>query len=93
MHECDPQMYFLRLMRCSKEDCVPLARHHARQVRICAPQLFDSPQHLVVVIRFEHLVIVNKREQVHRVSDSMIRGPKLLVLRMRQFAKVLMIYG
>jgi hypothetical protein len=48
---------------------------------------------LVVVIRFEHLVIVNKREQVHRVSDSMIRGLKLLALLMRQFAKVLMIYG
>ena len=93
MYECDLQMYFLRLMKCSKEDCVPLSRHHARQVRFCAPQLFDSPQHLVVVIRFEHLVIVNKTEQVHRVSDSMIRGLKLLVLLMRRFAKVLMIYG
>ena len=93
MYECDLQMYFLRLMRCSKGDCVPLSRHHARQVRFCAPQLFDSPQHLVVVIRFEHLVIVNKTEQVHRVSDSMIRGLKLLVLLMRRFAKVLMIYG
>ena len=72
---------------------MPLFRHHARQVRFCAPQLFDSPQHLVVVIRFEHLVIVNKTEQVHRVSDSMIRGLKLLVLLMRRFAKVLMIYG